>query len=334
MWKQTAGVSVLLFLAIFLFPLGIVEPLAEETEQETGTPAETLCYPGTDAQTSLTVEMDGVLTEMTLGDYLTGVVRAEMPADFETEALKAQAVAARTYTLYQLAHADKAKHGSGAALCTDSGCCQAYISEERARKNWGDAAEEKCRRTAEAVTATDGVAALYEGEPILAAFHSSAAGATEDAAAAWSASVPYLQSVQSPETAETVPHFGEEKRIAAEEFRRLFSEAHPEAAFEGDPSGYIRDIQRDGAGYVSQCTVGGVTVRGVEVRRLFSLRSACFTVQAEGGEMVFRTEGYGHGVGLSQYGAELMAQEGADFREILTHYYSGITLACYRSKSS
>lgn len=325
MWKQAMGLSVLLVAVLFLTPLFVIRPTEEEPKEESET-AEALCFPGTDERTTLSVETDGTVREMTLRAYLTGVVRAEMPADFSEEALKAQAVAARSYTLYQLSHADKCKHESGAALCTDSTCCQAYIGEERARENWGDAADEKCRKTAAAVEETDGVVALYEGEPILAAFHSSAAGATEDAAAAWSASVPYLQSVTTPETAENVPRFTEEKRFGAAEFREIFTAAYPEAKFGEDAAAYVAEIVRDGAGYVATCTVGGVSLRGVEVRRLFSLRSACFTVSAADGGVVFHTEGFGHGVGMSQYGAELLAREGEDFADILRHYYAGITL--------
>ena len=334
MFRRTVAVSLALLLALFFIPVFCIEPTGEmgggglyihsAEASDTG-----IVFPGTDESVSLTVELAGEVQTMTLRSYITAVVRAEMPADFSSEALKAQAVAARSYTLYQLSHAAQCKHASGAALCGDSSCCQAYITEEKARENWGAEAEEKLKKTAAAVIDTDGVVALYEGEPILAAFHSSAAGATEDAALAWSSSVPYLKSVTSPETAETVPRYEAESRFSAEEFRTLFLASHPEASFPKAAEDYVRKLQRDEAGYVDTCAVGGVTVRGVEVRRIFSLRSACFTVAAEDDRLVFLTEGYGHGVGMSQYGAELMAQQGADFESILKHYYAGVELGKY-----
>ena len=332
MLRRTVELSFTLLLALFLVPLLLAVPVQEQESKlyvPNASAEEAPVFPGTDESISLTVELAGEVQTLSLQDYLTAVVRAEMPADFSAEALKAQAVAARSYTLYQLSHAEKSKHASGAALCGDSTCCQAYISEEKARENWGAQAEEKLRKTAAAVRDTDGVVALYDGEPILAAFHSSAAGATEDAALAWSASVPYLKSVTSPETAETVPRYRTETRFSAGEFRTLFLAAHPESDFPKAAEDYVRSIERDEAGYVASCEIGGVRVRGTEVRRIFSLRSACFTVSAEDGELVFLTEGYGHGVGMSQYGAELMAQQGQDFRSILTHYYAGVELGKY-----
>ena len=334
MLRQTMGVSLALLLLLFLVPAFCIAPVAETTERalylhSAEASGAATVFPGTDESVSLTVEIAGEVKTMDLRDYLTAVVRSEMPADFSAEALKAQAVAARSYTLYQLSHAQQCKHASGAALCGDSTCCQAYITEEKARENWGAAAEEKLRKTASAVIDTDGVVALYEGQPILAAFHSSAAGATEDAALAWSSSVPYLKSVSSPETAETVPRYRMESRFSAEEFRTLLLAAHPELSFPEATEDYVRSVQRDAAGYVDTCEIGGVELRGVELRRILSLRSACFTVKTEGDELVFLTEGYGHGVGMSQYGAELMARQGESFESILKHYYAGIELGRY-----
>ena len=334
MFRRTVEISFALLLVLFFIPLFCVEPVGETSEGglyiHSAEASDTaIVFPGTDESVSLTVELAGEVQTMTLREYITAVVRAEMPADFSIEALKAQAVAARSYTLYQLSHAAQCKHASGAALCGDSTCCQAYVSEEKARKNWNAEAEEKLKKTADAVIDTDGVVALYEGEPILAAFHSSAAGATEDAALAWSASVPYLKSVASPETAATVPRYETESRFSAGEFRTLFLAAHPEASFPNAAEDYVRKLQRDEAGYVDTCEIGGVRVRGVEVRRIFSLRSACFTVTAKDDELVFLTEGYGHGVGMSQYGAELMAQQGESYENILKHYYAGIELGQY-----
>ena len=136
-----------------------------------------------DSQTVLKVKNGDAVEEMDLGTYLVGVVRAEMPASFEEEALKAQAVAARTYTIYKIQTGGN--HGEEANICTDSTCCQAYISEERARVNWGENADAYEKKVENAVTSTDGETILYGGVPILAVFHSSSAGLTRAAGRVW-----------------------------------------------------------------------------------------------------------------------------------------------------
>lgn len=327
MLKRSISVSLALMLVLFLLPLFCVQmPLkSEETEKNRHN---TEKVPQKDAEVMLQVEIGGTVQDMALSDYLQGVVRAEMPAGFELEALKAQAVAARTYTYYQL-ESKKSKHESGAALCDEPSCCEAYISEEKARENWGEKADEKMEKIRRAVEETDGIAILYEGKPILAAFHSSSAERTEDAAAAWSASVPYLRPVESPESEETVPNYFSEKAFTEEEFRTLFLKAYPKAKLEGSAEEWIGSIAKDDSGYVETVKIGGVKLRGVEVRRIFSLRSACFTVTAKDCTVTFRTEGYGHGVGMSQYGANVLAKEGKDYKEILLWYYTDVTVEPY-----
>ena len=160
--------------------------------------------PKADAETVIHVLTDGKVQETAMADYLVGVVAAEMPASFEPEALKAQAVAARTYILDHAAHPPEAHRD--AAVCADPGCCCAHITEEEMRENWGGDYRKNLRRIRDAVRETDGQRLTYAGEPIRAVFHSSSGGQTEASAALWGA-VPYLVSVPSPETAETVPGF-------------------------------------------------------------------------------------------------------------------------------
>ena len=328
----SAALSLLLFL-LPLFCVGQVaadsggEPAAEQ-ESGGGEPAAEEPVPGADEKVTLSVEINGSVQTLTLRDYLMGVVRAEMPAAFAEEALKAQTVAARTYTLYQLRNGSK-QHESGADLCDRPACCQAYITEEKARRNWGDKAEENMEKIRAAEDATEGLAVLYDGEPILAAFHSSSAAATEASVAAWSASVPYLQSVESPESEADVPNYVSTVTYTAEELRSAVTAAYPAASLTGGVSGWITGLERDEGGYVSTLSVGGVTLRGVELRRILGLRSACFTVETDGDTVTFRTTGYGHGVGMSQYGANVLAGEGKNFAEILRWYYTGVTLGPY-----
>ena len=306
----------------FLLPVLLVrdEPLTRDTAGEELLP---LHQTGTAGQTdgrrkvSLLLE-GGSVEQLTLADYLWGVVAAEMPASFELEALKAQTVAARTYWLSQ---SGTSRHGE-ADICTDSGCCQAYISREEARTNWGDKAGEYSGRIAQAVAQTDGLCVTYEGEPIQALFFSSAPGSTVDAQAVWGRALPYLVSVESPE-GEEVPNYQSQLTITTGEFRALVARELPGADLTGPVSGWLSDFVWEPSGTVSRVKVGGVSMTGGQVRKLLGLRSACFSVSVRGEEMTFHVTGYGHGVGMSQYGANAMARQGKSFRDILSWYYTG-----------
>ena len=331
--RQSAAVSAALLVLLFALPLAVVvpfrselfsaDPTAVESEREPFQPGDLY------VEMVLNVLVGDTVEEMTLGEYLVGVVRAEMPASFELEALKAQAVAARTYTLYKIQTGGN--HGDTADICTDSTCCQAYISEENARNNWGadaDAYEEKIET---AVRETDGEAVLYGGVPILAVFHSCSAGQTRASGEVWVNDLPYLQAVASPEPADSIPNYYSRVEFTAEEFREKVLSAQPEADLSGDMSGWLRNAVTDSAGSVETVEVGGVTVKGSTLRSILGLRSACFEWEVEDGRLVFFVTGYGHGVGMSQYGANQMAEEGADYREILPHYYTGVTVEPYTS---
>lgn len=261
---------------------------------------------------------DGGVTEMSLSDYLWGVVAAEMPASFELEALKAQAVAARTYWVCQ---SGTGKHDR-ADICGDSGCCQAYISREEAEGNWAEKSADYTAHIAQAVAQTDGLCVTYEGKPIQALFFSSAPGSTVDAQAVWGRALPYLVSVDSPE-GEEVPNYRSQLTMTTGEFRALVREQYPGADLTGPVSGWLSDFVWEPSGTVRQVNVGGISMTGGQVRKLLGLRSACFSVSVSGEEMTFHVTGYGHGVGMSQYGANAMARQGKNFREILSWYYTG-----------
>ena len=303
-------------------------PEAEEpapAAEETGAQEERAHAAHPDAETALRVRIGGEVREMTMGDYLVGVLRAEMPASFELEALKAQAVAARTYTLYKMKNGPIANHPEADA-CDDINCCKAYRGAEEAAADWRSMAlyyEEKLRR---AVSETDGWAVLYGGEPILAVFCSSVDGHTQNAGAVWQSDLPYLRSVDSPETADLVPNYYAVDTFSEREFRERFLAAFPDADLSGTPEDWFRDLERSDAGYVAVLRVGGVTVRGNELRGILGLRSPSFTVETGPDFVTFRTTGYGHGVGMSQYGANILAGQGMSAKEILEHYYDGATV--------
>lgn len=302
-------------------PLGKVLLASPQPAEAPEEPAEEQPLPSPQPDRILQIKAGDEVLELSLEEYLVGVVAAEMPASFPEEALKAQAVAARSYALCQI---QSGKHAD-ADLCADPGCCQAWLSEASLRENWGERFEANRDRIRSAVAATAGETLFYGGEPALAVFHSSSAGLTEDSGAIWSPR-PYLVSVTSPESARDVPGYVSELRCAPLDFRDVILSAYPEADFSGPRETWIGPSSRDASGRVESQELGGVSISGKELRALFSLRSAAFTLTYEDPVFVFTVTGFGHGVGMSQYGAMVMAREGADYREILSHYYPGTEL--------
>jgi stage II sporulation protein D len=298
---------------------------AQETEPDGGAVREQSAQGQKDGGVQLAVKNGDAVEIMALDVYLQGVVRGEMPASFELEALKAQAAAERTYIYYQLAAGRKEAHPN-ADVCTDPSCCNAWLSEEAAREKWGGDFDGWESRIEEAVAATDGQVALYDGQPILAVFHSSSAGKTAGAGDVWSGDMPYLRSVDSPEGEETVPNYYSAAEFTAAEAKALLAQAHPELTFSGGPDKWFGAVEKDESGRVGTVEVCGAPLRGVEVRRIFSLRSACFTIDAAADRVTFRVTGYGHGVGMSQYGANELARQGRTWQEILLWYYADITI--------
>ncbi len=260
----------------------------------------------------------GNTENMDMGVYLVRVLCGETPADFEPEALKAQAVAARTYTRYMLNTGGK--HGGKADICTDPNCCQAYSTNATEREN---------QKLREAVESTDGEIMLYDNQPVLAVFHSASAGLTRTAGDVWSGDQPYLRPVESPEDTENIPNYYSRAEFDIDHFRAKIRKALPEADLSGPADAWLSDAERDGAGSIITMRVGGVSIQGSKVRNIFNLRSACFTWELADGKIIFYVTGFGHGVGMSQYGANQMAKNGADYREILTHYYTGVTVGGY-----
>ena len=314
--KKTVGVALILVLLLFLIPLGIHQSKNQEDPDNPPPQEQTLPQSGH----TLSILVGDQVQEMDLNQYLWGVVAAEMPASFSQEALKAQAVAARTYALSR-ANGASPNHPN-ADLCTDYACCQAWISREKAENNWGSHGAEYVNKITAAVADTNDQVILYDNQLIRAVFHSSSGDATQDAVEVWGNQVPYLQSVASPEGDE-VPNYHSQVTLTPQEFKDAFLAAQPSAVLEGDPASWLGDTQYTGGGSVHSITIGGVSVTGAQARKIFSLRSAAFTVAWDGTSFIFSVTGYGHGVGMSQYGANAMAKEGSSFRDILTWYYTG-----------
>ncbi len=257
----------------------------------------------------------GAVKEMPLDDYLVAVVLSEMPASFPEEALKAQAVVARTYALRRV---EKGKKHKPAAVCVDSGCCQGYITEGDYIAKGGKA--ENIQKIRQAVERTKDLVILYDGKLIDATYFSCSGGQTEDAVAVWGADVPYLQSTESPGE-EVATHYSDTVQLTTEEFQNLLGFTPT-----GDPSTWIEAITYTDGGGVEEVKICGTRYKGTQVRKLLKLRSTAFTVTPLGDTVTITTKGYGHRVGMSQYGAKAMALEGRSFQEILMHYYQGVTL--------
>ena len=307
---------------------GPKEP-AHEIETPVPEPADTSPPPSADpadddsladANRWVTVLLGDEVHQMRLNAYLYGVVAGEMPASFPEEALKAQAVAARTYTVYKQSH-PTGTHPQ-AEVCGDSTCCKAFATRDTLLERWGADYAVHADAIRESVNATDGQIITYEDEAILAVFHSTSSGMTERAADVWGGDLPYLQSVSS--TGEDAsPRYQASAEFSAEEGKQILLAAHPQMKLSGEPAQWFGDIQRSEAGGVTSLSIGGVRVSGGEVRKLFGLNSTYFTVNTTPSAVTFDTRGYGHGVGMSQYGARAMALEGKDYETILRWYYTG-----------
>lgn len=274
----------------------------------------------------------GQVTELSMRDYVLGAVLAEMPATYCEEALKAQAVAARTYALRQRERQRLSPDPAllGADISNDSSKFQAYFTPAQAKAFYGEAYEAYCEKAAAAVDGTDRLALFYDGEPIVAAFHSMSGGKTESAEVVWGSPVEYLVPVESSEDKES-PTYLEEAVFTEKEFRKGLEKALPDADFSVPAGEWVAIRETSPSGTVTEMTAGGEKLSGTDFRRIFSLRSANFTVvyNADKGQFIVTTRGYGHGVGLSQYGANAMGENGSDFREILLHYYTGAEIKEY-----
>ncbi|TCT13999.1 stage II sporulation protein D [Natranaerovirga pectinivora] len=260
----------------------------------------------------------GEVEELGLEEYIIGVVAAEMPVSFEREALRAQAVAARTYAVKHM--------GENATIHVDD-IYQSYISKKKMEEIWGVRNfAENYNKISDAVLSTRGEIIVYDDEPIEAVFHSTSAGRTQGAQDVWQAELPYLVSVDSSEDMRA-PTFLTVKTFSNDEIIQLIKKAVPD--FEIYSSNVIEQtqiIRRSEGGYITSMQIGNTIFTGEEIRNILSLKSSNFTMENYDGDVRFVSKGYGHGVGLSQYGANYMAEEGYTYEEILKHYYYNIDI--------
>lgn len=267
----------------------------------------------------------GEIEELPLDTYLLGVVSAEMPANFEQEALNAQALVARTYTIYSIVHSG-GKHGE-ADICDDSTCCQAWISKEDRMARWDEAERElNWRKIENAVNTTAGKIITYNGEVIDAFFHSNSGGTTEAPVNVWGGTnYPYLQSVETAGE-DAYSQYSSEMILTKEELKNKILAKHSDFIIDYSQSDCIQILEYTESGRVKTIKIGNLNLSGVEVRTLLGLRSANFEVSIEGENIKFAVKGYGHGVGMSQTGADSMAKQGSNYEEIVKHFYTGVEI--------
>ena len=294
----------LIFTAMVFLPMSLAE---KDVKTITAEPSPSENYE--EPYVSVLNIYDGSVFSVPMEEYLLGVVLAEMPASFADEALKAQSVAARTYTKGKL---DSPAH-ENADICMSASCCQAYVYP-----TLYDGGEDNLKKVKNAVDSTRGEIMTHQGEPVLAVFHSMSAGKTEDAENVWGESVPYLKSAESFGEKD-IDRFETTYTISFSEFCKIINSGV------SSPSDIKEPVLSD-AGYVKSIKIGNRTFTGSEIRSLFTLRSASFSIKADDSLVTFTVKGYGHGVGMSQHGANVLAKEGKSYDEILKHYYKGVEI--------
>ena len=260
--------------------------------------------------------------EAELEKYITNVVAAEMPASFHSEALKAQAVCARTYALRKINKNSDAH--KGADVCTDYAHCQAYQSDDTLKKNWGKNYKTNMKKLQKCVSETKGEVLTYNGDYAISVFHSCSNGKTENASDVWGGSYPYLSAVESMGDFEK-KDYHTKVNISKNDFLSKINTLTENELSLTDKI-IIENYEMTDGNNVKYVTVNNTRLEGTELRKLFSLRSTAFTISVQENDVVFDVFGNGHGVGMSQYGANAMAEKNAKYDEILSHYYHGTKL--------
>lgn len=268
-------------------------------------------------QVSVYRSMEKKVDRVPMEDYVAGVVAAEMPATFKLEALKAQALTARTFIVNRMLNGGNRDLPDNANV-TDTVNDQVYLSRDELKNVWGKAYQKKMEKIDKAVAATEGEIITYHNKPIDAAFFSTSNGYTENAGDYWSSAVPYLKSVKSPWD-QNSPKFKKVTSIPATAFEQKLG-----IRISANDTGTV--LSRTEGKRVAKIKIAGKVFTGRQVREKLGLPSSDFTWERKGKEIEIITKGYGHGVGMSQYGANGMAQEGKDYKAIVAYYYQGVTV--------
>jgi stage II sporulation protein D len=323
--KPYIVLAIILIVVTLLVPAMLVLPFSEEKasgklgeQLNNQTEAETLPTSSSGVEVAVYRTTTKQMEKLPLEKYVTGVVAAEMPADFEMEALKAQALTARTYIVRQITTGDRVGLPEGADT-SDTEFHQVYKNNQDLKQLWGSDYNWKMERVNEAVQATAGQILTYNGQPIEATFFSTSNGFTENSEDYWSNSFPYLRSVSSPWDKNS-PKFADQVILPIKEFERKLGVTVANKAEVG------KITERTAGKRVSKVQINGKVLSGKEIREKLGLKSTDFSWTVKGENIVINTKGYGHGVGMSQYGANGMATEGKNYQQIVKHYYQGVEI--------
>lgn len=265
----------------------------------------------------------GEVEQVNIDDYLCNVVSAEMPADYEIEALKAQAVVARTYTIYKI---NNKKH-ENADICDDSTCCQAWVDKETRFSRWEESKRESnWEKIQKCVQETQGQIITYQNQPINAFFHANSGGKTELPVNVWGGTgLPYLQVVETTGE-EGYKQYESEVELTQDELIEKLKKKYSDISIDFSNQEDLKILEYTDSGRVKTVKFGNHEISGVETRTLLGLKSTNFEISKENDKIKFTVKGYGHGVGMSQTGADAMAKQGKNYKEIINHFYSGVEI--------
>ena len=323
--KKSFIIILIVILFIFLIPLIFTNKRVVDTSTNNNIDLEVADFNYSEySEIKLLHKDTDEVEKVKLDDYIACVVSAEMPVSYELEALKAQAIVARTYTIYKIT---TSKKHDNADICDKSTCCQAWISKENRLKRWKESdAQNNWNKIIRAVNETAGKIVTYNNKPINAFFHANSGGKTEIPFYVWGGSgYPYLQVVETSGE-DAYSQYSSEAEFTKEELERKIREKHSDFEIDLEENDCIEIKERDNSNRVVTVKIGNLNLSGVETRTLLELRSANFTVDISNNKVKFKVIGYGHGVGMSQTGADALAKQGKNCEEIIKHFYSEVEI--------
>ncbi len=312
------AISILVVPTLVVTPKEGVNPIPQTTQQANNTTSQK----NTEGNSTISVfrSLESKTEEITLFEYVCGSVAAEMPLAYNEEAIKAQAVACYTNAIRQK-QLGNTKNGD---ISDDTATHQGYIDVEQRKEKWGDSFEKYEKKLQEAVKAVEGEALYYDNKPCVAAFCAISNGKTEDAECIWGTAVPYLVSVDSKGD-KLSPTYASTVSFTNDEFLKIIEE-NGASIKNSDIASSVKITEKSDIGTVLKVSAGNKSFTGEEIRKMFSLRSPTFTIKATKNAVTFSVSGYGHGIGMSQYGANYFAENGYNYQEILEHYYTGVEI--------
>lgn len=325
--KSYSVICFFLLLSMILCPLASVEKAKQVFASEMGLETTESTQAESDKiETVSTVKVMNAssknITEISLEDYLLGVVACEMSASYHEEAIKAQIIAA--HTLLEHSKSTNNESLNGADISDSSATHQGYLTMDEQKEKWGENYEKNVEKIKKCIEEVKNLTIQYNGKPITAAFHAISNGRTENSSDVWGGDYPYLISVPS-DGDKFSPSYLTESAFSCDDFKEIITKQG--ATLSENPSEWVGEIKTTSTGMVSEIKIGDKVFKGTDIRKYFSLKSSTFECSFKDDTFIFKVKGYGHGVGMSQYGANYMAQQGLNYKEILLHYYPNTEIA-------